>query len=184
MSKTANLGLQTNSPFGFTQAGSGATTYDTDANFTALEAWLASTANNVTAFAGGGQASATALTSANNRITTVATAGDSVKLPAATVGQRIVITNAGANPCQVFGAGTDTINGVASATGVSQIKNSTVIYACTVAGNWDAEGIGCGFSGGLPTVSSTNGITAHAGGGQGSATPLTTVISRITTVAT
>jgi hypothetical protein len=37
---------------------------------------------------------------------------------------------------QVFGAGTDTINGIATATGVSQGVNTNATYVCTTAGNW------------------------------------------------
>lgn len=141
-------------------------------------------ANGLTAHAGGGQGSALALTAMVNRITTVATAGDSVALPAAVAGLLVTIVNRGANAAQVFGAGTDTINGVATATGISQPPNSVALYTCATAGLWETDAVGQGFSGQLPTVSSTNNITAHAGGGQGSAVPLTTVISRVTTVAT
>lgn len=143
-----------------------------------------SATNAITAFAGGGQASATALTSMINRVTTVATAGDSVKLPAAAPGLDVIVINSGANPMQVYGAGTDTINGVATATGVSQMQNSVCIYACTVAGLWQCEGIGSGFAGSFPTTSAVNGLTARAGGGQGAATPLTATINRVTTVGT
>ncbi len=93
--------------------------------------------DNITAFAGGGQASATALTGQVNRITTVATAGDSVRLPASTAGAWVLIINKGANPLQVFGAGTETINGIATATGISQGINTNAIYTCTTAGNWE-----------------------------------------------
>lgn len=142
-----------------------------------------SAADALTAHAGGGQGSALALTKEVNRITTVATAGDSVKLPASAAGLSIILINSGANSMQVYGNGTDTINGVASATGVAQMNNSIVLYSCSVAGSWFAEGIGCGFSGSLPTQSFTNGLTAHAGGGQGSATALTASMNRVTTVA-
>jgi hypothetical protein len=93
-------------------------------------------ANAVTAFAGGGQGSATPLTKLINRVSTVATQGDSVRLPASAAGLAITIINAGAQAMQVFGAGTDTINGVATATGVSQGINTTAVYECTAAGNW------------------------------------------------
>src|SRR5262249_51571665 len=53
-------------------------------------------ANALTAHAGGGQGSALALTASINRVTTVATAADSVKLPAALAGQSIVVINAAA----------------------------------------------------------------------------------------
>ena len=140
--------------------------------------------DTITAHAGGGQGSATALTKEINRITTVATAGDSVALPTSAPGLDIVVINTGANAMQVFGAGTDTINGVATATGVSQMPNSVVLYSCATAGAWFTEGLSSGFAGGLQTFSFANGLTAHAGGGQGSALALTALVNRITTVAT
>lgn len=143
-----------------------------------------SSTNSITAFAGGGQTNATALTAQINRVTTVATAGDSVKLPPATVGLWVVVINKGANPMQVFGAGTDTINGVATATGISQMQNSVDLYVCAVAGSWEVEGTAIGFNGSLETNSALNSITAFAGGGQGSAAALTAMINRVTTVAT
>lgn len=90
----------------------------------------------ITAHAGGGQASAVALTGAVNRVDTVATAADSVALPApTTVGQQIVvINNAAVNSMQVFGSGTDTINGVATATGVAQAAGKHAIYTATSIG--------------------------------------------------
>jgi hypothetical protein len=144
----------------------------------------ASYANALTAHAGGGQGSALALTALINRVTTVATAADSVKLPTSTPGLEITIINSGANRMQVFGAGTDTINGVATATGVSQLAGSVVKYTCTAAGLWFSQEVAYGVSGNLPKYSVTNAITAFAGGGQGSAVLLTTSISRVTTVAT
>jgi hypothetical protein len=138
----------------------------------------------LTANAGGGQGSALALTTEVNNVTVVASAADSVKLPAAYPGLTIVLINTGANPMQVFGTGSDTINGVAAATGVSQMQNSVVFYASTLAGKWFTEGLATGFSGSLQTSSAVNALTAFAGGGQGSATPLTAMLNRVTTVAT
>jgi hypothetical protein len=69
-----------------------------------------STTDNITAHAGGGQANATQLTSLYNRVTTVATAGDSVKLLAGTLGQRQAVRNDGANPLAVFPPTGGTIN--------------------------------------------------------------------------
>lgn len=97
----------------------------------------ASSLAGLTAFAGGGQGGALQLTSQVSRIATVATAGDSVKLPPALIGSWVVVVNKGANPMQVFGAGTDTINGIATATGISQGINTNAMYVCTVAGNWE-----------------------------------------------
>jgi hypothetical protein len=143
-----------------------------------------SASDGLTAHAGGGQASALALTSEMNRIATVATAGDSVALPASAPGLTVIIENAGANPAQVYGAGTDTINGVATATGVSQMAGSVVIYTCYTAGAWYANGLGTGYAGSLETQSTATGITAHAGGGQASATQIAAMMNNITTVAT
>lgn len=140
----------------------------------------------IVAHSGGGQASATPLTYQVNNVTTVAAAGDSVKLPASLVtGSSLSVTviNSGANPMQVFGAGTDTINGVATATGVSQLPNSIVIYTSAVQGLWVALDLPFGFSGSLATISSASGLTAHSGGTQAAALQLTTAINNVTTVA-
>jgi hypothetical protein len=90
----------------------------------------------ITAFAGGGQSSATALTTVVNEVVTVGTAADSVKLPAPSkVGQMVIVINAHAsNAIQVFGSGTDTINGVATATGVSQAAGKTALYVAATTG--------------------------------------------------
>lgn len=134
----------------------------------------------IVAHAGGGQANATPLVYEVNRVTTVANPGDSVLLPPSAAGLTVILINNGANPMQVYGSGNDTIDGVASATGVSQMQGSNVIYVCTTAGAWTTNGIGTGYAGSLPTVSSTNGIPA-AGTNQATATPLTTVMNRVTT---
>jgi hypothetical protein len=56
----------------------------------------------ITAFATGGQASATALTTDINFVTTVATAADSVKLPTAALGKRVVVLNLGAESLGIY----------------------------------------------------------------------------------
>jgi hypothetical protein len=145
---------------------------------------LESSADSITANAGGGQTNATQLAAEVNRVTTVATIGDSVKLPASAAGLSIVVINHGANQMQVYGAGTDTINDVATATGVPQMAGSTTIYACATAGAWYSNGTAEGYNAGFMTVSYTDGITAHAGGGRASAVPLTSMINRVTTVGT
>lgn len=140
--------------------------------------------NALTAHAGGTQAAALQLANQVNRVTTVATAADSVKLPASAAGLAIAVINNGANVMQVFGAGTDTINGVATATGVPQQPNSVVIYYSAVAGLWQALGLPFGYSGAFETVSAATGLTAHAGGTQAAALALTSAINEISTVAT
>lgn len=91
----------------------------------------------ITAFSTGGQTNALALTSMLNRLNTVAAQGDSVRLPTANPGMMVVIDNQGAFAAQVFGAGTDTINGIATATGISQGVKTVATYVCFVAGNWE-----------------------------------------------
>jgi len=142
-----------------------------------------SAADALTAHSGGGQTSALALTHDVNRVTTVAASGDSVKLPASAPGLKVWVINSGANPMQVFGNGTDTINGVASATGVSQLPGGVCLYECSVAGSWFSSDIAFGANGNFYTVSQVNGLTAHSGGGQASALALTASINEITTVA-
>ena len=90
----------------------------------------------IVAAAGGGQTNATLLTSSYNSVDTVASANDSVKLPPSKPGTSITIINASANATQVFGSGTDTINAVAYATGVSQASGKVASYFCVALGKW------------------------------------------------
>lgn len=94
----------------------------------------------IAAHAGGGQTSATALTTTINVVSDVASAADSVKLPLAAAGAKVYVVNAHAsNSMQVFGDGTDTINGVATATGVAQAAGKSATYVCVKsapAGKW------------------------------------------------
>lgn len=156
-----------------------------NAMLTDLYAGIESSANNITAHAGGGQGSATPLTARVNRVTTVATVGDSVALPVSTPGDRCVVVNATTTAMQVYGQGSDTINEVAAATGVSQAGKSVCVYTCGAAGVWDSNDTGDGFAGNFSTVSVSPpaGLTAHAGGGQASATPCTNQINRFSVVA-
>lgn len=95
----------------------------------------AATATGVTAFAGGGQSSATEITTPVASVDTVATAADSVKLPAPTyAGQMVFLVNTSANSMQVFGSGTDTINAVATGTGVAQAAGKSALYVATTTG--------------------------------------------------
>ena len=95
------------------------------------------TQSTLTAHAGGGQANALQLQYDGASVTTVATAADSVKLPSAKPGAEYNLVNdAATNAMQVFGSGTDTINKVATATGVSQAAGVAAYYFCVVAGNW------------------------------------------------
>ena len=93
------------------------------------------TNRTVTAFAGGGQGSAVILGSSYNILTTVATTGDSVKLPILFLGNDpctiIFIKNDGANAADVFpGSGDDLGAGVDTA--VSLPAGESVSYIATV----------------------------------------------------
>jgi hypothetical protein len=152
-------------------------------NIKSVRYLIESTADNLTAHAGGGQLGATQIYTEIARFTTVATAGDSAMLPAAVPGLTAMVTNHGANPLQMYGNGSDVIDDQAAATGVSQMVNSVVIYVCTTPGKWYANGLGTGFSGSFETTSYTDGLTAHAGGGQNQAPIINTMMSRFTVVA-
>jgi hypothetical protein len=93
----------------------------------------------IVAHAGGGQASATPLTAKVNAVGTVATAADSVALPLAQAGLVVVVANATATSMQVFGSGTDTVNGAATGTGIAMAGNTAKTFYCTKsapAGTW------------------------------------------------
>jgi hypothetical protein len=114
---------------------SGNTLYPVDAHLLNAQ----SVEVGITATASGNQATARALTAAHNDVATVGTAADSVKLPLAVAGLRVYVENSSATSMQVFGDGTDTINNVATATGVAQAGGKSAVYFCTVsapAGKW------------------------------------------------
>lgn len=96
--------------------------------------------NSITAFATGGQASATQLSAGINRVTTVGTAGDSVKLPTAEVGLLVVVSNAAAaNSMNLFPASGASINNGASNAALAVAAGKSVtcwgvtstIWACS-----------------------------------------------------
>lgn len=90
--------------------------------------------NTVTATASGNHATAAVLTAGINRVTVCATNADSVVLPTMVPGQMVVVINSGAATCQVFAAGTATINAVATDTGVALATTKIGIYFAVTAG--------------------------------------------------
>ncbi len=94
----------------------------------------------ITAHAGGTQAAAFALNTSKptHVVTTVGSSADSVKLPSATgSGAWHTISNqAATNSLQVYGSGTDTINAVATATGVAVAAGKTASFCDYAAGLW------------------------------------------------
>lgn len=100
---------------------------------------LGTVANGITAFAGGGQASAVQLSAVYNRVTTVGTAADSVKLPKALPGAEINVVNAAAaNAMNVFPSSGDAINALAADAAFSMAANKAAKFFCVVAGTWNS----------------------------------------------
>jgi hypothetical protein len=92
-----------------------------------------SLATGITAFAGGGQGSATALTAGVNDVTVCATGGDSTKLPSPTAGQQVIVANSGAASMNLFPQSGHSINAGAAnaqvAVGVGKVAICTAISA-------------------------------------------------------
>jgi hypothetical protein len=92
--------------------------------------------NAMTAFAGGGQASATMLATVLNRLTTVATINDSVRLPTAVAGMTVTVLNASPNSANVFPATGDAINAGAANAAFAVAGGKTATFFTTIAGFW------------------------------------------------
>lgn len=95
-------------------------------------------ADNLTATAGGTKAAALALKNSLNRLSVCATANDSALLPKAIAGSIVTVTNSGAAAAAIYGAGTDTINGNATATLYSLAAGKTAMFVCVTTGAWFA----------------------------------------------
>ncbi len=90
-----------------------------------------STENGITATASGTKVTAFVLRATINQVSVCATAADSLKLPAnPQPGNMVFIANDGAAAAQVFGSNSDTIDGVATATGVVLTNALRCIYFC------------------------------------------------------
>lgn len=101
-----------------------------------------SVATALTAHAGGGKASALPLAATFNNVSTVANMADSVVLKPALFGTIQLINNAGVNAMQVFGQGNDTIDGVATATGVPLSATKRCLFICFTNGAWTSFQLG------------------------------------------
>jgi hypothetical protein len=107
------------------------------APFAPLGLSLESNADGITAHAGGTQAAAFQLSAQMNRVTTVGTAADSVKLPVSAPGLVVTVTNAAAaNALNVFGQTGDIINALAANTAFSVVANKSAQFICYTAGQW------------------------------------------------
>jgi hypothetical protein len=103
-----------------------------------LQTELFGTASALTAFAGGGQGSATPITTANAHFGTVATAGDSAKLPATAVGITRNVVNATATSMNVFPATGEAINALSANAAYAIAAGKTVSFTCYITGKWHA----------------------------------------------
>lgn len=93
----------------------------------------------ITAFATGGQASATALTEEFNNVTTVATAEDSVKLPAAVAGRHVHVKNSGVAALAIFPATSDSIDALAVDLSITIRPGSSVDFYAKDAIVWESN---------------------------------------------
>ncbi len=91
----------------------------------------------VTAFATGGQASAVQITADLVEVAVTATAGDSVKLPAAAAGLSAIVTNHGVASMDLFPATGDAINEGAANAQKAVAVNATVLCYAYDATNWE-----------------------------------------------
>lgn len=91
-----------------------------------------------TAHAGGGQASAVILTGRINRVGTVASAGDSVKMPAGiwSATMSIKVFNEGANSMDLFPNSGGTINGGAANAAIAVASNTGITIQLVAASTW------------------------------------------------
>lgn len=113
---------------------SGFRTINGDDLNSAISSDVVSSANGITAHAGGGQANAFQLFTVISRVTTVANANDSVKLPPAIAGSSAYIDNDGANNLSVYPSGTDQVEDSTSSVSLSPGQDAS--FVCPVAGKW------------------------------------------------
>ena len=103
-----------------------------------LEFDFQATANGLVATPGGTQATSLTVTFMFNRVTTVATAGDAIRMPPATASTyNIVISNAAAvNSMNVFPGVGDAINAGAANAAFAIAAGKTALFTCIVNGTW------------------------------------------------
>jgi hypothetical protein len=96
-----------------------------------------SAVDGVTATAGGGQANARQISDMTTRVTTVATAADSVKLPVAVPGLMLTVINAAAaNSMNLFPATGEAINAGAANAAFAVAAGKAVLCIATASKQW------------------------------------------------
>ncbi len=91
---------------------------------------------DVTPFAGGGQTNATQLINGCNKILTVLTTGDSVKLPIDVGGKTCIVQNLGSNTLNIFPYVGGSINSLSANTAISLLSGSRAIFCGMSRFNW------------------------------------------------
>lgn len=94
---------------------------------------------SITATASGTQATAYPLVAVVNRVATVATDGDAVRLPPAKAGLVRYVTHAGSANMDVYPSSGETIDGFSADTAMRIIANTRVTCTCSVDGTWHAS---------------------------------------------
>lgn len=74
-------------------------------------------------------------------VDTVGVANGSVLMPAAVAGQIVMVFNNGANTLDIYGRGTDTINGSATANAHTLATLTAAVFFCGKTGAWAGVGI-------------------------------------------
>jgi hypothetical protein len=148
-----------------------------------------SSADNLTASTTQTLAGALQLNAQFNRITTVATIGNAVKLPPGYPGMSVCVVNNANNAlqCYTYQSG-DKINGIAGSTGVSQMGPSTVYYYCSSVSSagvaqWTAQDLGVGTNGNYPTLQYQDALTAGTTQTAAGGTKITGSMATFSTVA-
>lgn len=112
----------------------------------------------ITAYAGGGQANATALTGRWNNVTTVATAADSVKLPAATAGLTVTVRNGASNSLAVFPASGDAINALSANASITVPTLGVMTFTAINSTTWYSS---IGVTEGAQTIAGAKSFTSN-----------------------
>lgn len=126
----------------------------------------------ITAFATGGQTNATLLSGEFNNVSIVATAGDSVKLPGASLGGFMRVKNTGVADLAVFPATGGTINGGSANASITIPVGATKEFNGTSTTNWETIGISTTAAGSASRPSHTFNSQSDQGLYSASATAL------------
>jgi hypothetical protein len=93
-------------------------------------------ASGITAFAGGGQASATVLSASKNRVDVVATSLDSVKFIPAVAGNGMIVVNNASNSMNVYPASGENYLGEGANAPIEVVGGQSLEVFCYTTGVW------------------------------------------------